>query len=133
MARKRYKYSLDRHDAKLVGVCSTLGERLGIDPTFLRIGLVAAAIMISFKLTLLAYAIAGIYLSVQRKREVDKGSVGPKSDFERMDRSAKVRPSVHKMRTELDPIDRRMMAIDAHLSKPNDDLAREIDALREDK
>jgi hypothetical protein len=25
------------------------------------------------------------------------------------------------------------MAIDAHLSKPNDDLAREIDALREDK
>jgi hypothetical protein len=50
-----------------------------------------------------------------------------------MDNSATIRPSVHKMRTELDPIDRRMMAIDAHLSKPNDDLAREIDALREDK
>lgn len=131
MARKSYKYSLDRHDAKLVGVCSTLGERLGIDPTFLRIGLVAAAIMISFKLTLLAYAIAGIYLSIQRKREVDSGR--HKSDFERMDDVTKVRPSVHKMRTELDPIDRRMMAIDAHLSKPNDDLAREIDALREDK
>lgn len=131
MARKLYKYSLDRRDAKLVGVCATLGDRLGIDPTFLRIGVVAAAILISFKLTLLAYAIAGIYLSVQRKREVDLGK--RMSDFDRMDQVTKVRPSVHKMRTELDPIDRRMMAIDAHLAKPNDDLAREIDALREDK
>ena len=36
MARN-YRYSLDRHDAKLVGVCSTLGEKLGIDPTIIRI------------------------------------------------------------------------------------------------
>ncbi len=36
--------------------------RYGIDPTFVRIGFVAAAIFISFKLTLVAYAALGIYL-----------------------------------------------------------------------
>jgi hypothetical protein len=55
------------------------------------------------------------------------------SDFDKMELSAKVRPSVHKMRTELDPIDRRLMAIESEISKPNDELAREIEALREDK
>ena len=34
---------------------------VGIDPTFIRIGFVAAAIFISFKLTLIAYAAIGIY------------------------------------------------------------------------
>ena len=41
MARKIYPYSLDRKDAKIAGVCSTLGRMIGIDPTFLRIGFVA--------------------------------------------------------------------------------------------
>ena len=44
MTRKIYPYSLDRKDAKIAGVCSTLGNRFGIDPTFIRIGFVAAAI-----------------------------------------------------------------------------------------
>jgi hypothetical protein len=37
------------------------------------------------------------------------------------------------MRTELDETDRRLMAIDHHLSTPNEELAREIEALREEK
>ena len=60
MARKIYPYSLDRQDAKIAGVCSTIGNKYGIDPTFVRIGFVAAAILISFKLTLVAYAALGI-------------------------------------------------------------------------
>ena len=81
MARK-YPYSLDRKDAKVAGVCSTLGGISGIDPTFIRIGFVAAAIFISFKLTLIAYAAIGIYLAVQKKRS----AVGDRrmSDFDRM-------------------------------------------------
>ncbi|HEV8406994.1 MAG TPA: PspC domain-containing protein, partial [Sphingomicrobium sp.] len=82
MARKIYPYSLDRKDAKIAGVCSTLGGITGIDPTFIRVGFVAAAIFISFKLTLLAYAAIGIYLAVQKKRS----SIGETrmSDFDRM-------------------------------------------------
>jgi hypothetical protein len=37
------------------------------------------------------------------------------------------------MRTELDVNDRRMMAIDDHLNTTNEELAREIEALREEK
>lgn len=134
MARKQYRYSLNRRDAKLVGVCSTLGERFNVDPTFLRIGFVAAIFLISWQAALITYAALGIYFSIQRKREVDGGSIGRKSDFERMADVGKARrPSVHAMRTELDTTDRRLMAIDHHLTTTNDELAREIEALREDK
>jgi phage shock protein C len=131
MARKIYPYSLDRQDAKIAGVCSTLGKRIGIDPTFVRIGFVAAAIFVSFKLTLLAYAAIGIYLAVQKKKSV----TGERrmSDFDRMDEVVRRKPTVHAMRTELDETDRRLMAIDHHINSQNDELAREIEALRQEE
>jgi phage shock protein C len=128
MARKIYPYSLDRKDAKVAGVASTIGAMTGVDPTFVRIGFIAAAILISFKLTLIAYAAIGLYLAVQKKRAVTGSH--RMSDFDRMEQSARRRPTVHAMRTELDPTDRRLMAIDHHINSQNDELAREIDALR---
>ena len=131
MARNIYPYSLDRKDAKVAGVCSTLGGITGIDPTFIRIGFVCAAIFISFKLTLLAYAVAGIYLAVQKKRS----AIGDRhmSDFDRMGEVSKRKPTVHAMRTELDETDRRLMAIDHHINSQNDELAREIEKLRQEE
>ena len=66
MARSQYRYSLDRRDKKVAGVCSTIGDVFNIDPTFVRIGFVAAGILISWKLALIAYVGAGIYLAIQR-------------------------------------------------------------------
>ena len=131
MARKIYPYSLDSKDAKIAGVCSTLGNMIGIDPTFVRIAAVASLIFISFKLTLLAYAGVGIYLAVQKKRAV----TGERrmSDFDRMDQVVRRKPTVHAMRTELDENDRRLMAIDHHINTQNDELAREIEALRQEE
>ena len=130
MARKIYPYSLDRNDAKVAGVCSTIGAKYGIDPTFVRIGFVAMAIFISFKFTLVAYAALGIYLAVQKKR----AGAGERrmSDFDRMEEVVKRKPTVHAMRTELDETDRRLMAIDHHINTQNDELAREIEALRQE-
>jgi len=131
MARKIYPYSLDRKDAKIAGVCSTLGAITGVDPTFIRVGFVAAAMLISFKLTLVAYAAVGIYLAVQKKRSAT-GNRGM-SDFDRMDFASRRTPTVHAMRTELDETDRRLMAIDHHINTQNEDLAREIEALRQEE
>jgi phage shock protein PspC (stress-responsive transcriptional regulator) len=131
MARKIYPYSLDRKDAKIAGVCSTLGGITGIDPTFIRIGFVAAAIFISFKLTLVAYAVVGIYLAVQKKRALRDDR--HMSDFDRMEEVGRRKPTVHAMRTELDETDRRLMAIDHHINSQNDELAREIEALRQEE
>ena len=134
MARKNNRYSLNRKDAKLVGVCSTLGERFNIDPTFLRVGFVAALFLISWEFALFTYAALGIYFSIQRKREVDGLTGGRRSEFDRMgDTPEARRPSVHAMRTELDETDRRLMAIDDHLATPNHELAREIEALRQEE
>ena len=130
MARK-YPYSLDRKDAKVAGVASTIGGMTGVDPTFIRIGFVAAAIFISFKLTLVAYAALGIYLAVQKK----KSMVGRTrmSDFDRMDEAARRRPTTHAMLNDLDQTDRRLMAIDHHINSQNEELAREIEALRQEE
>ena len=133
MARNYYPYSLDRKDAKIAGVCSTIGARLGIDPTFIRIAWVAVPLLtpVDFTTALVAYAIIGLYLAIQKKRSTrDERHL---SEFERMDIASTRKPTIHAMRTELDTTDRRLMAIDDHLATPNDELAREIEALREEK
>jgi len=125
------RYSLNRHDKKLAGVASTIGDVFNIDPTFVRIGFVAAAIFVSWEMALVAYVAAGIYFHVQKKK-AQRFADRP-SDFERMAAIGRGRTSVHDLRTKLDVNDRRMMAIDHHLNSQNDELAREIEALREVK
>ena len=125
------RYSLNRRDKKLAGVCSTIGEVFNIDPTFVRIGFAVVALLISWELALITYVAAGIYLHIQKNR-VLRDRDRP-SEFERMAEIGRRRTSVHDLRTNLDVNDRRMMAIDHHLNSQNDDLAREIEALREEK
>ena len=131
MARKIYPYSLASKDAKIAGVCSTLGAKFGIDPTFIRIAWVAVPLLtpVNFTTAIIAYAIVGIVLAIQKKRAM----TGDRhlSDFDRMDEVVKRKPTVHAMRTELDETDRRLMAIDHHINSQNDELAREIEALRQ--
>jgi phage shock protein PspC (stress-responsive transcriptional regulator) len=130
MAR-RYPYSLKSSDAKIAGVASTIGAMTGVDPTFIRIGFVAAAIFISFQWTLIAYAAVGIFLAVQKKRSM----TGDRrmSDFDRMAQVSQRRPTTHAMVNDLDQTDRRLMAIDHHINTQNDELAREIEALRREE
>ena len=131
MARKIYPYSLDSKDAKIAGVCSTLGNRFGIDPTFIRIAWVAIPLLtpVSFVQAIIAYAVVGLFLAVQKRRAM----TGDRrmSEFDRMELVSKRTPTVHAMRTELDETDRRLMAIDHHINTQNDELAREIEKLRE--
>ena len=133
MARKIYPYSLHSKDAKIAGVCSTIGARTGIDPTFIRIAWIAIPLLthIPITLALVAYAAVGIYLALQKK----KSMVGDSrmSDFDRMDEVVKRKPTVQAMRTELDETDRRLMAIDHHINTQNEELAREIEALRQEE
>jgi phage shock protein PspC (stress-responsive transcriptional regulator) len=133
MSRRIYPYSLASKDAKIAGVCSTLGARFGIDPTFIRIAWVAVPLLtpVSFTTAIIAYAIVGVILAIQKKRAM----TGERrlSDFDRMDLTSQRKPTVKAMRTELDETDRRLMAIDHHINTQNDDLAREIEALREEE
>lgn len=131
MARKIYPYSLKSPDAKIAGVCSTLGAKIGFDPTFLRIGFVALALFEGIQYALVIYAALGIALALwKRKQAVGNPRM---TEFDRMAEPGKRKSSIHSMRTEFDVNDRRMMAIDHHLNSSNEELAREIEALREEK
>jgi hypothetical protein len=55
------------------------------------------------------------------------------SDFDRMELKSQRKPTVHAMRTDLDETDRRLMAIDHHINSQNEELAREIEALRQEE
>ena len=125
------RFSLNRRDRKVAGVCSTLGDVFNIDPTFIRIGFVAAFFLVSWEVAVVSYVAAGIYFAL-KKRKALRGEERP-SEFERMAQSGRGQTSVHDLRTTLDASDRRMMAIDHHLNRHNDELAREIEALRGEK
>lgn len=129
--KKIYPYSLKSADAKIAGVCSTMGAIAGIDPTFVRLGFVASAIFLSFQWTLVAYAVIGVYLVLKKKRAMT--GEGRSSEFDRMGEVLRRRPTTKAMTTDFDHNDRRMMAIDHHLHTQNDELAREIEALRQEE
>ena len=133
MARKIYPYSLHSKDAKIAGVCSTLGNKYGIDPTFIRIAWIAVPLLthIPISVALIAYAAVGIYLALQKRKAITGGR--HMNDFDRMGEVVRRKPTVHAMRTELDETDRRLMAIDHHINTQNEDLAREIEALRQEE
>ncbi|QNN65384.1 PspC domain-containing protein [Sphingomonas rhizophila] len=131
------RYSMNRRDKKLAGVASTLGEVFNIDPTFIRVGFAAIALLISWKLAIIAYVGAGLYLHFQKKGVINRFGERRRppvlgGEYGDMNRRAP-RASVHDLRTKLDENDRRMMAIDHHLHTQNDELAREIEALRGEK
>ena len=125
------RYSLNRRDKKLAGVCSTIGDIFNIDPTFIRIGFVAVAILVAWEIALIASLAAGLYFHFKKNQAVRRSD--RPSEFDRMAEIGRGRSSVHALRTTLDTNDRRMMAIDHHLNSQNDELAREIEALREVK
>ena len=118
----------NRKTRKVAGVAATFGDVFNIDPTFIRIGLVATFFLISWKLAVIAYIAGAIYMHMAKRDVLRRGSetIDHSEDEYRAPRA-----SVHDLRTKLDTNDRRMMAIDHHLNSQNDELARSIEALRE--
>lgn len=133
---KQYKYSLARKDKKLAGVSARLGEITGIDPTLFRIGWIAAFLFVSWEFALISYVAIGIYLSIQKKKQGERQDWRHRSEYDRMGDllEGRRKGSTHDLLNRLEDSDRRMMAIDHHLnSADSDELAREIEKLRESK
>ena len=130
---RKFPFVLDTREKKILGVCSGIGRAMNVDPTFVRIAWVAVPLLtfVTVWQALVAYLICGVIGAVGRKRLERRD--GLSSDYERMEESGGRRHSVKDLRTKLDENDRRMMAIDHHLNSQNDELAREIEALRKQK
>lgn len=129
---RKIPFMLDTREKKILGVCSGIGRAVNVDPTFVRIAFVAVPLLtfVTIWQALLAYVICAVIGTVGRNRMERR--LG-RSEFERMDMPAGKRHSINDLLTKLDASDRRMMAIDDHLSSHNDELAREIEALRKEE
>lgn len=129
---RKIPFILDTREKKILGVCSGLGRTLGVDPTFVRIAWVAVPLLtfVTVWQAILAYLVCGIIGAAQRSRVTGRDE---RSEFERMEDAGGKRHSTHDLRTKLDVADRRMMAVDHHLNSQNDELAREIEALRKEE
>ena len=106
------RFEVDRNEGKLLGVCAGLARHTGIDATFIRVGVVLAAIFGSAVWTLLAYFLVALVGQPRRA-----GRRTPPSSRER---------SSERMRD----LDLRMQAVETYAASSNSRLAREIEELR---
>lgn len=139
MAKKTYKYSLATKDRKIAGVAATAGDLTGIDPTFFRIAWIASIFFISPEFAFFSYVAMGVVFTYMKWKAGKDGTRRGDglSDFDKMGKlleGRRKKGSTYDMLNTLDESDRRMMAIDHHLnSADSDELAREIEKLREKK
>ena len=112
------KFHLDKRNSKLMGVCSGLANYLGVDPTFVRIGVVVVTLLGAFPWTLIAYGIAAWAAKPKEARGYGMESIGP------------VRTSTRDLKLDMRDIDRRMAEVETYVTNANSGLASEIEKLR---
>jgi phage shock protein C len=109
------KFTLDRANRKLLGVCSGIAEATGWDATLIRVAFVVATI--AFHWTALAYLVLAF---IGRPRAAHRPeSVGAPPPRSAMD-----------MRRSTTELDRRLAEVETYVASQNDSLAREIESLR---
>ena len=111
------KFQLDRQNGKLMGVCSGLGNYLGVDATFVRIGMVLVTLLGAFPWTLIAYGVAA-------------WAAKPKQAGYGLDGIATARTSTRDLMLNTRDIDRRLAEVDTYVANSNSSLASEIEKLR---
>jgi phage shock protein C len=111
----RRTFTVDKSEAKLMGVCAGIGRMAGVDPTIVRIGFVVATLIGGWPWTVVAYLVLGIVGQPRRARSLSRGA----------DRTTL---TDHDGRSA--DYDRRMAEIDSYVAGSNSRLAREIEELR---
>lgn len=116
MAMKKFR--LDKPNGKLMGVCSGLANYLGVDATFVRIGVVVVTLLGAFPWTLIAYGVAA--WAAKPKLSGDYG----------LENIGAGRASTHDLKLNMRDIDRRMAEVETYVTNSNSSLANEIEKLR---
>lgn len=116
MAIKQFR--LDKGNAKFLGVCSGIANYFNIDATIVRVGAVIVTLLGAAPWTFIAYALAAWLVKSEGARaSVDEGA-------------GAVRYSTKDLNLNMRDIDRRMAEVEAFVTRPNANLASEIEKLR---
>lgn len=115
---QRSQFRLNRQDKKIMGVCSGIADHFDIDATLVRVAMVLALIL-TFPLMLFVYLGFGLV-----------AKAGPRAGYEPAGAPRLTDASVEATRMRIRDMDRRLQAIETHVTSSNTSLAREIDSLR---
>ncbi|HEX4736462.1 MAG TPA: PspC domain-containing protein [Allosphingosinicella sp.] len=115
MSRGR-KFTLDKANGKLMGVCAGIADMTGWDVTLVRVGLVVVTLLGGFPWTLVAYLAAAM---IARPKARDRfENLGSRST------------SAFELRRSTTDLDRRLAEIDSYMASQDNSLAHEIESLR---
>lgn len=114
----------DKHNAKLMGVCSGIADYTGIDAFWLRLGMVVLTITLGWPL--IAYFIAGALL--QKKPPHLYRDNQEQQYWQRVRQSPK--RTAREIRSRFRDIDRRLADVETYYVSNNPRLTAEIEQLR---
>lgn len=110
------RFTLDKANRKLMGVCAGIARMTGWDVTIVRVATVVAALI--FHPLAIAYVVAGLVAKPAR------------GGFEQEAPAVRPRMSTYDMKRTMGDYDRRLAEIDTCMASANSPLAREIEKLR---
>lgn len=120
MRMRGHNFEVDRDNKKLLGVCAGIGNAVNVDATFIRVGFVVAALLISVKAFIVLYLIGAL---IGWRRGAARSAYAPS----RVSRHAS---SPEEARDRMRSLDLRMQAMETYATSANSRLAREIEDLR---
>ena len=113
------KFTLDRANGKLMGVCAGIADATGWDATLIRVGFVIVTLAGGFPWTLIAYFAAAL---IGKPKAADR--------YDRFDRFTPRPASTAELKRSTTDLDRRLAEIETYVTSQNNSLAREIESLR---
>ena len=119
MSSNRRKFSLNRRDGKIMGVCAGLSDYFDVDATLVRVAMVLTLIL-TFPVAGFAYLVTGLVAGSGRQHRFADDYRAPRLS-ER---------SVEDTRARMRDLDARLQAIESYATSSSVMLAKEIDELR---
>jgi phage shock protein C len=126
MNSPRTKLYRDKHNAKIMGVCSGIADYTGVEAVWIRLGLVILTLAGMAGITVPAYFIAGFIL--KKKPPYLYGDVQEQKYWQRVRQSPK--RTAREIRARFRDIDRRLANVETHYVSSNSRLTAEIEQLR---
>lgn len=126
MNSPRTRLYRDKENAKLMGVCSGIADYTGIDPLWVRLGMIASFPLGIFMFTVPLYLLAGILLN-KRPPHLYKDE-----QEQKYWQSVRQNPkrSTREIRGRFRDIDRRLAEVESFYVSNNQRLTAEIERLR---
>ncbi|MDJ0978635.1 MAG: envelope stress response membrane protein PspC [Erythrobacter sp.] len=125
MNSPRTKLYRDKHNGKIMGVCSGIAEYTGIDTIWIRLAAVASIFMTSGS-SILFYFLLGLVLN--KKPPHLYRDTAEEKYWQRVRQSPQ--RTAREIRANFRDIDRRLASVEAHYVSSNPRLTAEIERLR---